>query len=131
MNKPIPFNPNKFSPDPKPEKVIKEKKIYKYKRKPTGEKPLFESIWAERPHNSQISNIPIPNPDPANFLHILPKALNKYPKFKLNKQNIIIGTKLEHHLFDNDRSKIINDPQWQWVFELEASLKQQYNDLYS
>lgn len=65
------------------------------------------------------------------FMHILPKELNKYPKFKLNKQNIVLALPSEHADFDNNRSSIINLPQWQWIFELESSLKSQYKNLYS
>jgi hypothetical protein len=115
-----------FKPDPKPIKVIKKKSKYQWKRKPTGEKELFLEIWEERPHHSQISGLYIHQPTPSNFLHVIPKAQNKYPKFKLNKQNIIIGTEDEHYYWDHNRKDIENDPKWAFMFELEASLKEQY-----
>ncbi len=118
-----------FRPDPKPEKKIKVKKQYRYVKKATGEKAVFEEIWNERPHISQISGEPIIDPTPTNFLHVLPKAQNKYPLFKLNKQNIILGTEDNHYDWDHNRAGIQNDPAWQWVFELEASLKEQYSKL--
>jgi len=77
---------NRFRPDPKPEKVIKPKKKYSFKKKPTGEAQVFEKIWNERPHFCQICFTPIPEASPSNFMHVLAKGLNKYPKFKLNPQ---------------------------------------------
>lgn len=116
----------KFRPDPKPEKKVKIKKPYVYKRKPTGEMQVFLEIWNERPHVSQITGEAIKIPSPTNFIHILPKAQNKYPKFKLNKQNIVIGTEEDHYNWDHNRKSIENNPIWKWMFELEESLKQQY-----
>lgn len=125
-----------FRPDPKPEKVEKKKKPYKFKKKPTGEAKIFEEIWNERPHVSQISGEPIHEPMPINFLHVLAKGQNKYPKFILNKQNIILGTDAEHHIWDNARHLISkkNDEtkyyNWKMMLELEESLKQQYKEKY-
>jgi hypothetical protein len=122
------FNAGSFRPDPKPEKVIKEKKVYKFKKKPTGEKEVFESIWKERPHKSQIGGEKIEEGTPSNFLHVIPKAKNKYPEYKLLKQNIVIGTWKEHHLWDNDRGKIKDDPKWKFMFELEKQLLEMYKE---
>lgn len=116
---------NKFKPDPKPEKKAKVKKAYRYKRKPTGEKQVFKTIWDESPHASQIGGVDIIDPTPTNFLHVLPKAKNKYPKFKLNPQNIILGTVYEHYVWDHKRS-LATGPEWKFMFELEESLKKQY-----
>lgn len=127
----IKFNAQSFKPYPKPEKIVKTKKAYKYNRKPTGEKQIFLEIWNERPHSSQISNDHIPSPTPSNFLHVLPKALNKYPKLKLDKQNIILATEQEHHFWDNQRYIIKDDPQWSFMFELEQTLIKKYKLLYS
>lgn len=120
------------SPDPKPEKVEKKKVgPYRYKRKPTGELEIFLSIWAERPHVCQVCTDPIPEPTPTNFAHVIPKAQNKYPKFKLNKQNILILCPCCHRLWDQGvRAGIRHDAKWYWVFELEASLKEQYKTLF-
>ena len=116
----------KFNPQPKPEKVEKKKKRYVWKRKATGEMQIFDSIWSERPHYSQSSGELIYAANPGNFMHVLAKGLNKYPKFKGNKQNIVLVTEEEHYAFDFARHEIKDDPKWQWVFELEASLKEQY-----
>lgn len=119
---------SRFRPDPKPEKIIKPKKKYSFKKKPTGEKEVFEKIWAERPHFCQICFTPIPEPTPSNFMHVLAKGLNKYPKFKLNPQNIVMACSDCHHIWDNARHKA-NAPEWKWVHELELSLKQQYSKI--
>lgn len=125
----VKLNAQRFTPDPKPEKKEKAKKPYRYKRKPTGEKQVFEEIWNERPHKSQISGDPIHEAYPIYFLHVLPKAQNKYPKLKLEKQNIVLGTADEHYDWDHNRKAIENDPKWKWMFELEASLKEKYKSL--
>ncbi len=126
-------NSGKFNPDPKPEKTVKVKKVYKYKRKPTGEAAIFKEIWNERPHVCQICNCIIPSPEPGNFLHVLPKAQNKYPKMKLFKPNIVLGCDYRgndcHHNWDNNRSDLLLLSFWDWMFELEASLKEQYKKL--
>lgn len=126
MTKFVKLNGSSFRPDPKPEKQVKEKKPYRYRRKPTGEKEVFDDIWNERPHVSQISDEPITEAMPINFLHVLPKAQNKYPKLKLDKQNIVLGTADEHYTWDHRRKTILNDPKWKWMFELEATLKAKY-----
>ncbi len=118
-----------FRPDPKPEKIVKKKTPYKYVKKPTGEKAVFESIWKERPHACQVCGVVITDCTPTNFAHVLPKAQNKYPKFKLNKQNILIACPLCHHNWDVKRWITELMPKWKWVFELEESLKEQYKKL--
>ena len=100
-----------------------------YVKKPTGEKIVFEQIWNTRPHKSQISGEPIYDAQPHNFMHILAKGQNKYPKFILLKENIVLATYEEHFLWDNMRYKIINDEKWQWVFEKEKELKERYKKI--
>ncbi len=120
------FRENKFNSDIKPEKVEKEKKVYKYKRKPTGELELFHEIEKERGLKSQITGDKIQEFNVWNFAHILPKAQNKYPLFKLVKANIIIMAYSEHDAWDNRRESLIGKPEWDWVFLLEAELKKEY-----
>ncbi len=117
---------NRFTPDIKPEKVVKEKKVYQYKRKATGEREIFDAIWKERPHKSQITGDPIHEPAPINFLHVLAKGQNKYPKYKLLKDNIVIGTDDDHFMWDNARHLIVDNKDWAWMFELESELKARY-----
>lgn len=66
----------------------------------TSEMEMFQDIWANRPHISFFTGRPIWNFHPGHFLHVLPKALNKYPHFRLNPNNIVLGTLKEHHLAD-------------------------------
>jgi 5-methylcytosine-specific restriction endonuclease McrA len=112
--------------DPKPEKVIKEKKKYSFKKKPTGEKDVFEKIFAERPHFCQVCFTPIGEATPSNFPHVLPKAMNKYPKFKLNPANILLACEDCHVKWDHKRKSIESNIDWQWVFHLEQKLKEEY-----
>lgn len=120
---------NKTFGDPKPEKVFKEKKVYKFKKEPTGESQVFNEIWKERPHKSQISGEPIKEATASNFLHVLPKAQNKYPEFKLLKQNIVLGTEEEHHIWDNARHKAVGK-NWDIMYALEHALKIKYKELH-
>ena len=114
--------------DPKPEKVVKAKVQYKYKRKNTGEKELFLEIWSERPHFCQRCFTPIPEPSPIHFAHVLAKGFNKYPKFKLEKFNILLFCPDCHHIWDYARHKA-SSTDWQWVHKLEAKLKEDYKRL--
>ncbi len=128
MAKFVKLSCDRFTPDLKPEKVIKPKKVYQYKRKATGEKEVFAEIWKERLHKSQISDEPIHEPAPINFMHVLAKGKNKYPKYKLLKINIVLATDDEHFAWDNARHLIVNDERWAWLFELEAELKEKYKN---
>lgn len=116
----------RFRPDPKPEKIDKPKKKYSFTKKPTGEKEIFMKIWDGRPRYCQICFVPIAEATPTNFPHILPKGLNKYPKFKLNPQNILLACEDCHTKWDHKRKDIQHSEEWKWVFELEESLKEQY-----
>lgn len=134
----------KFSPQPKPEPSAKKtpkplkrtalkKKSYilkrspiKQKRKPTGELEVFKSIWAERPHFSQVSGKFLGDDLNVSFFsHILPKS--HYKRFRLNKQNIVLKTEDEHFLWETQAWKLKDIQEWKWVFELKQSLKEQYN----
>lgn len=113
--------------DFKPEPKIKDKKPLNKAKKPTGEKAVFQSIWNKRPHKSQISGDTIREAKPINFLHILAKGQNKYPDFKLEEENIILGTEEEHFIWDNARHLIpANHKGWQKLIEKEALLKEKY-----
>lgn len=116
---------NKVS-DEKPEKVEKVKKKYVYRKEPTGELPIFQEIALERGLISQISDEPLGEFNVCFFAHILPKAQNKYPLFKLMKENIIVMSYDEHYAWDNKRSSLKDNPKWKWVFELESELLELY-----
>jgi len=124
------YRPNPFRPIPKPETKPKTKKKYTYKPKPTGELPLFKKIWQERGPYSQVSGEFLGEFSVAYFAHILPKAKNKYPLFKLNPQNIILMTLHEHHTFDNLPHKCTHK-NWDKIHQLKISLLKQYSSLIS
>ena len=73
-------------------------------KKPTGELKLFKEIWEEREHKSELSGNPLLPYGHFQwhwqFLHILSKGT--YPKWKLEKKNIILGTVEEHKNQDSN-----------------------------
>ncbi len=87
---------------PKPLKSISEKKkAYKSDPNNQSEIEVFNEIWAERPHVSELSGLPLPY-DKSNmkmwvcqFLHVIPKG--KSPKLRYDKRNILLGTPDEHN----------------------------------
>lgn len=118
--------PLKRTPLKKKAYTIKRTPI-KYKRKPTGELEVFKSIWAERPHFSQVSGKFLGDDLNVSFFsHILPKS--HYKRFRLNKQNIVLKTEEEHFLWETQSWKLKDIPEWKWVFELKQSLKEKYNN---
>lgn len=124
----IKFSGNsKFNPQPKPEATVKTNKPISKKKEPTGEKAVFQAIWNKRPHKSQISGEKIHDGKAVNFLHVLAKGQNKYPDFKLEEENIVLGTEEEHYIWDNARHLIPPDHKgWKWMLEKEAVLKEKY-----
>jgi hypothetical protein len=68
------------------------------------EQQMYAAIWTSRPHVSFLSGLPITNPGPENFPHILAKGLNQYPEFRFNPDNVILATYEEHYLIDNGDS---------------------------
>ncbi|MES2395791.1 MAG: hypothetical protein V4549_07300 [Bacteroidota bacterium] len=120
---------NSFNPMPKPEKAVKAKKGLSYKKKPTGEKPVFEKIWAERGPYSEINGEFLGDFNVCYFLHILAKGKNKYPEFKLLEENIVLGSLKQHHDYDNARYRCV-EAGWKKVFDKEVELKERYAVLY-
>jgi len=125
-----------FRPDPKPERREKKKPVplkrtpLTYKRKPTGEAELFAEILNERGRKSEISGTPLYHVGPENFIHILAKGQNKYPRFKLLKRNIVIGTAEEHREYDFGlHEKLRKLPEWKRIFELREQLIDEYKNL--
>ena len=69
--------------------------------KPNKDHLFFKEIWKERPHKSEISGRHLgKEASSAFFHHILPK--NKYPEFRLDKENIILLTIDEHANVESD-----------------------------
>lgn len=121
-----PFDPNKFRPRPKQFSPVKEKKGLKTKKKVTGELELFQAIWAVRKHVSHFSGEQIQEFAPVHFMHILSKAKNKYPLFKLYPKNIVLGTEDEHHAH-HSIARSDWDPDFRKEIErLEVELKSEY-----
>jgi hypothetical protein len=101
---------------------------------------MFKSIWASRPHVSFLSGKPlnyIPNTELwySLFAHVLSKAMNKYPAYKLYEKNIVLLTPTEHGLLDagtiDQRIKYEqeNNCCWNKIFLLAEELKGQYPEL--
>ncbi|MBN2617235.1 MAG: hypothetical protein JXR64_02860 [Spirochaetales bacterium] len=107
-------------------------KSYVYKKTATGELQLFELIWKERIHKSYLSGRKLEYFSVSLFAHVLPKAQNKFPKWKLNPDNIILLTEYEHHLYDNgtmsqrEAYAKENDCNWTIIHNLYKELKDAY-----
>lgn len=114
-----------------PKKVRKQ---YRYVKKATGEREVFQEILRERQIGgviySEVSGERIHNPNEFNCAHILSKAQNKYPLFKLRKDNIAVLTVDEHHYYDNGlKEELKKDARWKWLFEKAEELKIEYNQI--
>lgn len=83
-----------------------------------NQREMFLYIWENREHVSQISGkqlLNINNPQwHWQFLHVLPKGT--YPKYKLNPDNIILGTVSEHE----------NQEHFKFFREKQLKLTQEY-----
>lgn len=113
--------------------TTKPKKSQFKQSKPTGERILFETIWNTRERVSFLDGKSLGDCAYAwNFAHVLRKAKGHYPKFKLLDRNIILLTKRQHELFDenvrNPEFLIAKDVRWKKVFELREELRNQYNE---
>lgn len=68
------------------------------KKKMSGQKEMFEEIWKERPHHSELSGKKLLGKSHPQwhhqFLHVLNKG--RYPHYKLNKDNILLALPEEH-----------------------------------
>lgn len=61
--------------------------------------PVFRDIYDAADGCSQVSGLPISQPIPMNFAHILPKG--KYPSMMYHPYNTILVTTHEHTLLDH------------------------------
>ena len=122
------FRPNpKSGPTPKKEKKPLKRSAIKQKKKVTGEAALFRQIAEERPWIDFVTGERLPFLTPTSFLHVLPKAKNRYYKMQLYKKNIVLGSDDTHFAWDNrPRSELRKDPKWNKMFELEAELLEEY-----
>ncbi len=105
---------------------------YVYKKEPTGELEIFKDIWNKRPHVSFLSNKKLNEFSVSLFAHVLPKGQNKFPKWKLKPNNIILLTAEEHDLLDKgtkaQREKYAqqNNCDWNKIYKLYNQLENDY-----
>ena len=100
------------------------------------EMDMYVWIWQNRDHVSWLTGRPIQF-HPTCFLHVLAKGLNKYPHYRLNPDNVILGTYEEHNLIDNgDQDKLDRYKKENPNFAIEAlhekenKLKAEYQQRY-
>jgi hypothetical protein len=112
------------------------KKRLGYKKKEaTGEGMMFEEIWEEREKVSFISGKSLKGYENGKFFyHLFAHVLSKgsHPKFRLNKENIVLLTPEEHNLYDfgseENREAYAerNKCSWAKLYELKEKLRQEY-----
>ena len=100
----------------------------KYEKNKPKQKDMFDEIWAERAHLSEVSGVSLlPKGNPMwhwQFSHILTKGA--FPAFKCNKENIVLMLPDEHILWENHKHKLRDNDKWKWIFDLEQALKEKY-----
>lgn len=97
------------------------------------EMDMYIWIWNERYHVSWFTGFPITAFNPAIFMHVLPKGLNKFPHYRLNPDNIVLGSREEHDLVDQGTQEQRNRykkkfPQFsmdEWYLK-ESHLREEY-----
>lgn len=102
------------------------------------EHEVFQQIWNEREHQSEISGIYLNYefgwPMYSCFCHVLSKGAYPAREMVLNKVNIILTTPIEHDLWEFQQHKILESPElmkdWAWVFELQERLRIEYYSIY-
>jgi len=99
---------------------------YKFIKEPTGEKELFEEIACEREWVCFVTGEKLWELTPTQFMHVLPKALNKYPKYKLYKENIVLASNETHHKYDHTPHSTLIGEGWERLFKLRDELKEKY-----
>lgn len=122
------------------EKKVAQKAPKAKKIKSTGELDVFNQIWDERRHTSQVwPHKPLfPKGHKLwlnQFSHVCPKGL--YEAGRLDKENIVLKTPDEHTLWEHHKDKIFNQetgemilPHWERVVDLYNKLRIIYNEKY-
>lgn len=125
------FNPMpKQGMPPKKERKPLKRSPIKKKFKATGEKEVFAEIAEEREWVCFVTGEKLWELTPTQFMHVLPKALNKYPKFKLYAKNIVLASNDVHYKWDfTPRAELRKDPTFDKLFKLEEELKSQYPNI--
>lgn len=108
------------------------------RRRKTGELEFFVRIWRETPISERVSFLdgtPILYFDIRCFMHVLPKKL--YPKFRLERINIVFGTPDQHRAYDQGteleskgRYEALGE-DWPKLYLLREELRVQYRNLES
>lgn len=110
-------------------------------KEPTGEAKVFEQIWNDSDKRSFLSDEPLSFHKGHDqwyslFAHVLSKAQNRYPKFKLNDKYIKLLTPYEHFLFDHgtvQQRKNYSDKtgcDWNKLYDLQKEGIEEYKKLY-
>ena len=111
-------NKERLGSSSKPSKLISKR------RKPTGEKALFEAIWASRPHICQVSGEHLGDEPRVHFFsHILPKGL--FSKFRLYEKNIWLCSMEVHHLWETKAPSDL-PPMFKEKLEMREELRREY-----
>lgn len=119
------------------EKKDKSNSIQQRQRKDTSEDrtektegQLYEEIWNERPHVSEIDGTPLlPKGHKMwhwQFSHLLSKGA--YPSARLDKDNVVLKTWAQHQLWEFHQHKLRDKEEWKWVFEKRERLKKEYHE---
>lgn len=111
----------------KPSSSLKTRKPIFKPKKGTGEKEIFAEIAEEREWVCFVTGKGLTELTATQFAHVLPKALNKYPLFKLYKENIVLLSNEAHYAWDfKSRDELRKDRMFDKLFELEEKLKEEY-----
>lgn len=120
----------KQGPKPKKEPKPLKQSALKKGKKATGQAEVFERIAEEREWYDWITGEKLWKLTPSNFAHVLPKALNKFPLYKLYDKNIILASDDTHYKIDFwPESKLRKDPMFDKFFQLRDELKAQYPEI--
>lgn len=124
------FNPQpkKGMPPKKERKPLKRTPLKKGK-KPTGEKEVFEEISEERDWICFVSKVPLRELKSNQFMHVLSKAENRFPAFKLYKKNIVLASDEIHRRWDFAPRSTLTEPFWKPLFELEQELLNEHKSV--
>lgn len=89
-----------------------------------GELALYKKLWGERPHKCSIKTcgrlLAVFNL--RYFSHCVSKG--SHPELKLNEKDIDILCYPCHILWENQKDKLVDKPEWSWLFEKYERLKQ-------